>query len=200
MSRPSRKADILTAATRCFADLGYGDTRIRHIAQRAGVSEAAIYRHFDSLEALARDVYMETFAVYAQLVLSCVTSDQQAEQKLRAVVRATLACYREDRYAFVATLIRLPNFMPHLPPGTVYPLELIERTIVEGQANGTVREGQPNLLASIFLGALLRPFLLAELAAPGAFELENETRHDQTIEEACIAVLSVRSSAKEDRS
>jgi AcrR family transcriptional regulator len=197
MSRPSRKADILTAATRCFADLGYGDTRIRHIAQRAGVSEAAIYRHFDSLDALAQEVYAEHFADYAQLVLRCVTPDQQAEQKLRAVVRATLTRYREDRHAFVATLIRLPNFMPHLPPGTVYPLELIEQAIVEGQATGTVREGQPNLLASIFLGALLRPFLLADLATPGAFELQNDTRHDHTIEDACIAALFTPSTPKD---
>ena len=53
MPRPSRESEILDAALACFAERGYDGTRVRHIAQRAGVSEAALYRHHPSKEAVA---------------------------------------------------------------------------------------------------------------------------------------------------
>jgi AcrR family transcriptional regulator len=195
MPRPSRKADVLAAATACFAELGYDNTRTRDIARRAGMSEASIYRHFASLDDLALQVYSANLAEYASLIeASTLDPDDAArpldpEPALRAVVRATLARYRAERVSFIATLVRTPSFMPKLSPGTVYPLELVESVIRRGQDARTIRPGQPNLLAALFLGALLRPFLLAELAAPGAFELLTETVHDSTIEDASIATL-----------
>ena len=61
--------------------------------------------------------------------------------------------------------------------------------IRDGQTAGVIRQGKANLLASMFFGALLRPMLLAELAAPGAFEMFHNTEYDQTIEEVAMATL-----------
>jgi hypothetical protein len=44
-------------------------------------------------------------------------------------------------------------------------------------------------LAAIFLGCVLRPIILAGLAAPGALDLIGELKHDQVIEDAAIAAL-----------
>lgn len=44
----STKAEILLAAKRAFADLGYSQTGIRHIAALAGVDSALIQRYFGS--------------------------------------------------------------------------------------------------------------------------------------------------------
>lgn len=192
MPRPSRRGEVLAAATSCFADLGYDRTRTRDIAERAGMSEAAIYRHFDSLDDVAHQVYSVNLAEYARLVAAAVgdaDAGNTAEHQLRRVVRATLARFRDEPDAFTATLIRMPNFMPDLAPGTIYPLELIESVIRRGQHAGTVRPGRTNLLASLFLGALLRPFLLDRLAAPGAFDLRHDLSSDALIEDASIATV-----------
>lgn len=44
---------ILDSAVELFSDLGYGETGLADILQRAGVSKGAFYYHFDSKEAVA---------------------------------------------------------------------------------------------------------------------------------------------------
>lgn len=188
MPRPSQKENILRAAVDCFAEQGYDATRVRHIAERAGVSEAALYRHYASVEALAQELFAHYFADYARHIADA-TSDGTTEQKLRAAVRATLAFYRADPTAAIFVLVREHTLLPKLAAGTVYPLEIVERVIAAGQQRKELRAGQPNLLAAIFFGCVLRPIQLAGLAAPGAFALISETKHDQVIEEAALAAL-----------
>jgi AcrR family transcriptional regulator len=172
----------------CFAEQGYDGTRVRHIAERAGVSDAALYRHFASVEALAQDLFAHYFGDYARRIAEA-TSGGTTEERLRAAIRATLAFYREDPAAAMFILVRQPSFMPRLPAGTVYPLEIIEQVIATGQRRREIRAGQPNLLAAIFFGCVLRPIQLARHATPGAFALIGETRHDVVIEEAALAAL-----------
>ncbi|MDP2183326.1 MAG: TetR/AcrR family transcriptional regulator [Actinomycetota bacterium] len=47
-----RRADILDAALAVFSERGYDAGSLREIANRVGVSEPALYRHFASKEAL----------------------------------------------------------------------------------------------------------------------------------------------------
>jgi len=49
---PSRRDQILDAAMQCFASTGFRGTTTREIASRVGLTEAALYRHFASKEAL----------------------------------------------------------------------------------------------------------------------------------------------------
>lgn len=138
MPRPSQKDKILQAALECFAELGYDATRVRHVAERANVSEAALYRHYRSMEALAQELYAHHFAEFAAR-LQEATSVGKPEDRLRQAVRTALAAYRADPAAFITT----------------------------GQDERTLRGGQSNLLAAIFLGCILQPTILASLAAPG---------------------------------
>ena len=188
LPRPSQKDKILRAALGCFAELGYDATRVRHVADRADVSESALYRHYPSMEALAQELYARHFGGYAAQ-LKEATSVGTTEERLRRAVRTTLAVYRAEPAAFTFALLRTPTFLPNLPAGTRYPIEILERVIAAGQRKRELRAGQPNLLAAIFLGCVLRPIILASLAAPGALELITETRHDQVIEDAAVAAL-----------
>lgn len=47
-----RRRQILREAMRCFADRGFRGTTTRDVAQRVGITEAALYRYFDGKEAL----------------------------------------------------------------------------------------------------------------------------------------------------
>ena len=189
MPRPSRRQEIVEAATRTYAAEGYDGARIRSIAENAGMSEAAIYRHFGSMEELAQEVYAVNFIRYAELVGQAIHDGANPAEKIRNVVRATIQRYRDDKPAFIATTIRLPNFHAALPADTVYPIDRVAAVIREGQAAQVIRSGKANLLAAMFFGALLRPMLLAEVSGPGAFEMFHSTEYDQTIEEVSLATL-----------
>lgn len=48
----ARQAGIIAAATRCFAERGFGGTTTASVAQEAGVNEALLFRHFGSKQRL----------------------------------------------------------------------------------------------------------------------------------------------------
>jgi AcrR family transcriptional regulator len=186
MPRPSQKEKIMEAALQCFARQGYDGTRIRDIAEAGNVSEAALYRHFSSKEAVAQSLFTHYFQEFGQRMKAVVTSAQPASKKLQAVVELLLKSYRENPDAFNFVILNTPAFIPKLSADTIYPMDVLEQIVGEGQAEGSLRDGQPNLLAAIFLGCVLRPLILSQLADPGALDLLQETRHDPVISQAAL--------------
>jgi AcrR family transcriptional regulator len=188
MPRPNNKETIRRAAVECFAEKGYDATRIADIAHRAGLSVAALYNHYPSVQALAQELYLTHFGAYAaELAQIAQAEDTPVEAALRQVVRATLARYRQDPAAFNFVSQRLPSFLPELPTDVTLPLTSLHRLVVRGQAHGTVRDGDPTLLATMFLGALLRVFFLNDYADLHGFTLMSS--HDPLIEHACLDLL-----------
>jgi len=185
MPRPSQEAKILDAALSCFAKLGYDATRIKHIAEAAEVSEAAIYRHYVSKEALAEALFWHWLTRFSvELAAIAAQDDQSIEQRLRSIIATLLSFYRRDTNAALFVLIRPPMFWLTPPEGLVFPVEIVERLIEQGQAVHLIREGRRNLLAAIFLGCVLRPVIVAEGSDPGALDLIHETQHDVIIADA----------------
>ena len=60
LSASERKALILASARRIFSRHGYEAARTQEIARESGVSEALMYRHFPSKQALYRAVLRQT--------------------------------------------------------------------------------------------------------------------------------------------
>ena len=194
MPRPSRRPAILEAALACFAERGYDGTRIKHIAERAGVAESALYRHYPSKEAVAQELFGAFVARYAARLAEIADADLEPELKLATVVRTVLSTYRSEPDAFVFAVLGTHQRLPRLPAGSVYPLDVVERIVVEAQDAGVVRAGRTNLLASILVGVALQPVVLATLSRPGAFDLLGEREHDEVIVAAALAAVRKESS------
>lgn len=190
MPRPSQKDKIHDAAIQCFAELGYDATRVRHIAERASVSEGALYRHYTSKEAIAQEIYVYHLQMFSAKLQEIADSGQPVEEQLREAIREALASYRANPAVFTFLLLRQPTFMPQLPPDTAFPMDVLEKIIIAGQGAGVIRAGQPNLLAAIFFGCLLRPIILSQLACSGALDLLHEHHHDQIILDAAWAAVA----------
>lgn len=188
MSRPSNKETIRRAAVECFAEKGYDATRIADIAGRAGLSVAALYNHYPSVLALAQELYLTHFGAYAAELAQIVDAEATpVDSAARQVVQATLSRYRRDPAAFNFVSQRLPSFLPELPAHVVLPLASVRRLVIRGQAEGHFRDGDPTLLAAMFLGALLRVFFLNDYADMHGFDLAPD--HDPLIEQACLDLL-----------
>lgn len=61
---PSQLDRLLVSARELFSRQGFGNTGTRQIAEHAGVSEAALYRHFDSKADLFREAVYEPLATF----------------------------------------------------------------------------------------------------------------------------------------
>jgi AcrR family transcriptional regulator len=72
--RQARQAEILEAATRCFARDGFHRTSMEDIVRESGLSPGAIYCYFrskhDMVEAISRERHARDQAVLAELALS----------------------------------------------------------------------------------------------------------------------------------
>lgn len=69
-----RQLDIIKKAIGIIATEGYQDLTTKHLADRVGVSEAALYRHFDSKTELIHKI-LEYFQALAQQAMGSIHSD-----------------------------------------------------------------------------------------------------------------------------
>jgi AcrR family transcriptional regulator len=69
MTRPSEytRRNILDAATKIFAERGYGNASVREITKKAGANQAAITYHFGGKGGLYREVLKMAFAAFNEL-------------------------------------------------------------------------------------------------------------------------------------
>jgi AcrR family transcriptional regulator len=97
-SHSPRKRAMLEAAIRSFRARGYHGTTIREIGAAAGLTSAALYRHFankdELLEAAAWAMAREIAAASRQALAQTHASPRDA---LRALVRATVEVALRDR-------------------------------------------------------------------------------------------------------
>jgi AcrR family transcriptional regulator len=192
MGRPSREAQILDAALACFAELGYDATRVRHIAARAGVSDAALYRHHASKEAVAEALFathMRRFSV----ALERATADpaDAVADRIRAIAFVSLELRWEEPDAYAFVLGHQDRFMRALPADFPYPIHRIEQLLHEGQGDGSVRPGSVRVLAALVLGCINYPAIVAQHGRPGTIEL-SEPATMRLIADGAWAAIAAR--------
>jgi AcrR family transcriptional regulator len=189
VARPSREAEILDAALACFAERGYDATRVRHIAQRAGVSEAALYRHHPSKEAVGLALFATHMHRYATL-LKTVADDHNrtVEARIKGLAEAALQARRTDPTAHRFVLGHQQQFLSALPADFPYPIRIVDRLIQEGQADGTVKPGPIRVLSALVVGCMNQPAIVAQHAARGTIDLDDPGTVDLIADGAWAAI------------
>jgi AcrR family transcriptional regulator len=64
---------LLAVARDHYLDVGFASFSLREVARRVGVSAPAVYRHFDSKEALLREVCTAGFRVFSSYLLRALS-------------------------------------------------------------------------------------------------------------------------------
>jgi len=100
MAASDRRLAILEAARAAFADGGFHQTSLDTVAERAGVSKALIYEHFDSKRALYLAMLEMHVEELVERVTAAVTAADQPEERLRAGLEAFLGFVEERRGAW----------------------------------------------------------------------------------------------------
>ena len=112
---------------------------------------------------------------------------------LRSMANRVLTGYRELPDEFVYALLQAPPFAAlELPRDRDLPMDVVTRFIELGQADGSVREGEPRTLAASFLGCLLQPIVMSR-ATPGCVpDFLVDVTFDATIVDAAVGAISTR--------
>ena len=88
LAKADRRATLLAAAARLFADRGFDGVSMEELGAAAGVSGPAIYRHFDGKQAVLGAVLVDVSASLHDGGEAAVREHADAADALRALIAA----------------------------------------------------------------------------------------------------------------
>jgi len=161
----------LDAARACILATGWTRTTLTDVARRAGVSRMTIYRTWPDMQTLLADLMTREWGGVVAEVAAAGSGAAPLERLSLGVGRTVAALRSNDLLRKIVEVdpeLLLPYLLQRRGRSQDNILDLLEPLIAEGQADGSVRAGDPTLLARSIL-----------LAAHG-FTLSAETMADET--------------------
>ncbi|MFD6951124.1 TetR family transcriptional regulator [Nocardiopsis sp. TSRI0078] len=148
---------ILDAARACVEDFGVRRTTLTDVARRAGVSRPTVYRRWPDATALVADLL--TRELRRILLEEGASSGDRDGEDVRVrlvrhaagVARAMLAHPLFTRIVDTEPELLTTYTFQRLGTSHRAALELVEPAIAEGQRDGSVRTGDPEVLARFVL-------------------------------------------------
>ena len=166
--RQNKKQDLIDAAVRLVAKNGVRGTTVRSITQEAGVTEAALYRHYASKAELCLDIYTRIVTDMIRAKEAIASGDAPVRDQLHEWVRVSYESF--DRHADAFTFVFLtPHEFTETERQIATLQGLIFTDLVErAQASGQLRRMPPELALSHFTGVMLNvPRLINEGSLEG---------------------------------
>ncbi len=161
---------ILSSTRTAVLDFGVRRTTLSDVARRAGVSRMTVYNRFGDLHDLMRALMTVEFGT----LLEQVAQEAQGEHARARVVAALVLIARQlpanplfRKVRAAEPELLAPYVLERLGGTQRVGLELVERSIVEGQADGSVRRGKVRALAAIVL-LIEQSFVFSASTIPGA--------------------------------
>ncbi len=183
----------LAAALALFTRNGIDATTIRDIADKSGYTNPAIFKHFDSKEALALCLFERCYRWIANGLLAADDPSADTRTRILAVGDCALRLMDEDIEAVLCVQDNLRRFWRDIKPDTraLSLLAHVRRLIAGGVADGSVSPAAPaNLLASAilgFLGQFAREYFFGELG-------EAATAQSPAVRAIILRILSTETS------
>lgn len=148
------KPKIERAALKLFVNDGVDAATTREIAETAGVSEGALYRHYKGKDELALSLFMSLHHRLSEMVIAAAIADGTMEDKVRGIVTAYCHLADDDWLLFSFHLVSINRFIPYDTKREDDPVTLTSRLIEALMASGEIPEGNAELLSAMALGVI----------------------------------------------
>lgn len=176
---------IERAALKLFISEGVDAATTREIADEAGVSEGALYRHYKGKDELALALFMETHHRLANMMQRAFSEPGLLEEKVRRAVSAYCELADEDWLLFSFHLVSLNKFIPHDTRREDDPVSVVEKLIAALMQSGEIPKGDPAIIAAMCLGVVMQSGLNKIYnRLPGPF-----SQHADTFTRTIMAIL-----------
>jgi AcrR family transcriptional regulator len=146
---------LLRAALDLFTSNGFRATTTPEIAERAGVAEGTIYRHFSGKDHLLNEVYRAAHRWASGLVAE-TDGPHPSQERLQRIGRRLLEGAERDPAA--ARMLLLTRDEPHLDERSREAARefraALEQVVASGKSDGVVRPGPAELWAALWLSVV----------------------------------------------
>jgi len=151
-----KKGDLLKAALELFAAKGYDAVSVRDIAKVAGVSEAALYKHFKGKEEMALYIFSAIIQDYTGRLHQVAELPDGTVDKLCRIVGITYDLYQA--YPDEIRLILLSQYaFWDAVDDSIKPHFVIRSILEQGMAQGEIPRREVYLWISVYTGVMLQP-------------------------------------------
>lgn len=150
---------ILRAAVSVFARKGYFNSKVADIAREAGIADGTVYLYFKSKDEILHSIFDRAMTEFITKGKHELQSLQTPIEKLRKIAEIHLERLGADRDLAIVFQVELRGSTKHMQEFSAAAfseyLDLIRKTIQEGQADGSFRgDVKPIIAAKILYGAL----------------------------------------------
>ncbi len=175
-----RPDEILDAALSCFMELGYAATRVEDIAERAGISKAAVYLYFESKQALIEGlVGRELAPIPDQAALAIASFPGPVRDILRQVMQI-IATRISDPKTIAIPLLVLRESVTFPELADTYreqvlnkALPIMQSLIQKGVESGEFRQIDPEQALRSIMGPVMVHIVLANVFGVGKSDEES---------------------------
>ena len=160
MHAADRRAQLLEVALNLFAEKGFDRTTTKEIAAAAGVTEAIVFRHFPSKQALyeavlQRDTDSPKFRDWMAQIRGCMDRNDD-EGLFRAIAEILLEPYRSDprmqRVMLFAALEGQQTALEHSRTVSMPIYQLLSEYLLRRQREGALVAIHPGAILSAIAG------------------------------------------------
>lgn len=143
---------LLRAALELFTTTGFRATTTPQIAERAGVAEGTIYRHFSSKEQLLNDVYRAAHRWATTLVVE-TEGPYRTQERLQRIGRRLLeGAERDPAGARMLLQAREDQYLDDRSRDAAREFRgTLQQVIAAGKSDGVIRAGPAELWAAVWL-------------------------------------------------
>lgn len=187
-ARPQTATDLILAARRLFASHGYDGTSVRQITAAAGANLGAITYHFGSKQELYNRVVAESVGPLADRVIGAVDAPGPVLDRVAQVVRAYFDQLSADEETG-RVLLQAIAIGKETPASAVQGIRRVHAAllglVVEGQASGVIRDGDPRLLSLSIVSVPLHMALVRRVLKSNAgVDLDDAGQREAAIQHA----------------
>lgn len=184
--RDTKLPEILRAALELFTEKGIHATTTKDIARRAGVSEGALYRHFQSKQELAEDLYLTHLSYFTAQLDRSVLVAPTLKERIHALVEGCFRFFDEDRTLFTYLILSEHNELGRTSRKVRHIRHLVRDILQDGQKNGEVRPGSLEILGAAVIGIMIRVAIFRIYGL-----LQGDLRnHTSEVAQACLRVVA----------
>jgi AcrR family transcriptional regulator len=159
--RTTAKPAIDRAALRLFVEKGVDGTSIRDVAAAAGVSEGALYRHYESKDALVWALFADNFVGFARRLEALQSGVRGTRAKLKAMIEGVLEFHDAEPLLFRFLLFVQHGQLEKVTPSMANPIDTIRNVVRDGIACGEIPKMDVELATAMTVGLVLQPATFA---------------------------------------
>ena len=153
--RDDMRSRILRESSLYFAKNGFGDTKISDLAGHIGIGQGTIYLYFRSKEELFEEIRKNADnSIEVKKIRALAKLPVSASSKIEKISEEVIKSLEDEDYAVKITIYTqlLLEQDSGLYKSDLY--EALAGIIKKGQKAGTVRKGDPLMLADLYWGTV----------------------------------------------